>query len=141
MTDPYQLGRFLVAQDRDDTYHRALSEIRQGRKLSHWMWFVFPQVAGLGHSPLAQKYAISSLEEARAYLHHDPLGARLIACARALLEVQDRSAQVLLGAVDGQKLRSCMTLFARAAPDEVVFNQVLDRYFEGHPDPLTEQRI
>lgn len=139
--DPDRLQRFVDAQNQADTYERALSELRAGRKTGHWMWFVFPQIAGLGHSPTAMTYAISSLEEARAYLAHPLLGARLRECTRALTELDGASAVDVLGTVDAMKLRSSMTLFARAAPDEPLFRQVLDRYFVGAADEATERRL
>ncbi len=139
--DPYDLQRFVAAQDAGGTYQRAVGELRNGRKASHWMWFVFPQVAGLGYSPASQTYAISGLEEARAYLAHPVLGARLIECAAILAGLAGRTAEQVLGEVDALKLRSSMTLFMHAAPGEPVFRQVLDQYFDGIPDPATEQRI
>lgn len=139
--DPYALQRFVDAQDRAGTYDRALSELRAGRKQSHWMWFVFPQIAGLGRSPTAQAYAISSLAEARAYLDHPVLGPRLRECARVLTEHSGMSARETLGDIDATKLRSSMTLFARAAPDEPLFQEVLDRYFDGIADDATDERI
>jgi uncharacterized protein (DUF1810 family) len=139
--DRYDLQRFAAAQDAAGTYDRATAELRSGRKTSHWMWFIFPQIAGLGYSPASRTYAISSLDEARAYLAHPVLGARLIECATILTRVPGRSAEQILGEVDALKLRSCITLFMHAAPGEPVFGQVLDRYFDGIPDPATEQRI
>lgn len=139
--DPFGLQRFVDAQDRDGTYDQALRELREGRKRSHWMWFVFPQVAGLGRSAAAQRYAISGLEQARAYLAHDVLGPRLRECARALAELPASDPVAVLGDVDAAKLRSSMTLFAAAAPDETVFQRVLDRYFDGRPDPATSERL
>jgi len=139
--DPHDLARFVAAQDDGGTYERALAELRRGRKTSHWMWFVFPQVAGLGRSPTARRYAIGSLEEARAYLAHPLLGARLREAAGALLEVHNRSAREILGEVDAVKLRSSMTLFAAAAPGELLFQSVLDRYFEGRRDEATERLL
>ena len=139
--DRYDLQRFVAAQDAAGTYDRATAELRGGRKTSHWMWFIFPQIAGLGYSPASRTYAISSLDEARAYLAHPVLGARLIECATILARVPGRSAEQILGEVDALKLRSCITLFMHAAPGEPVFGQVLDRYFDGIPDPATEQRI
>jgi uncharacterized protein (DUF1810 family) len=136
----FDLERFLAAQDSGGTYRRALAELRAGRKTSHWMWFVFPQVAGLGHSAMAQQYAISSLEEARAYLADPVLGPRLVESAEAVLGHPDRSAEQIFGGIDAMKLRSSMTLFARADPDRQVFTQVLDLFFPG-PDPATEQRL
>lgn len=139
--DAYDLQRFVAAQDAGGTYDRATAELRAGRKTSHWMWFVFPQVAGLGYSPASRTYAISSLDEARAYVAHPVLGARLIECATILAGLPGRSAEQIFGEVDALKLRSCITLFIRAAPGEPVFRQVLDQYFGGEPDSATEQRI
>jgi uncharacterized protein (DUF1810 family) len=141
MGDPFDLQRFVEAQDSGGTYDRALAELRGGRKVSHWMWFVFPQVAGLGRSPIAARFAISGLDEARAYLAHPVLGPRLVESAGALAEQRGRSAVEILGEVDALKLRSSMTLFARAAPDEPVFAAVLERYFDGQADPETERRL
>lgn len=142
MDDPFNLKRFVVAQDSGGAYDRAVSELRGARKASHWMWFVFPQVAGLGQSDTSRWFAISSLAEARAYLGHPVLGPRLSECARILVdEVGDRSAEQIFGGLDAQKLRSCMTLFARAAPDEALFGQVLSRYFDGVADPATDQLL
>jgi uncharacterized protein (DUF1810 family) len=139
--DPHDLQRFVDAQDRGETYCRALEELRAGRKTSHWMWFVFPQVAGLGHSEMARAYAIGSLVEAIAYLGHPVLGPRLRECAQALLVLDTGSAREVLGEVDALKLRSSMTLFDRAAPEEQVFQRVLDRYFDGRPDEATVERL
>jgi len=139
--DPYHLQRFVAAQDAGGTYDRAAAELRGGRKASHWMWFVFPQIAGLGYSPTSRAYAITSLEEARAYLAHPVLGARLIECATILLGLPDRSAEQIFGEIDALKLHSSATLFMHAAPGEPVFRQVLDRYFGGVPDSATEERI
>jgi uncharacterized protein (DUF1810 family) len=141
MSDPYDLQRFVDAQDRGGIYDRALAELRDGRKTSHWMWFVFPQVAGLGSSPMAQRYAISSLDEARAYLAHPVLGERLRESARALTGLDTRSPDEVLGGIDAMKLRSSMTLFMRAAPDEPLFAQVLDQYFGGAVDDATDARL
>jgi uncharacterized protein (DUF1810 family) len=139
--DPYDLQRFVAAQDAGGTYERAAAELRAGRKTSHWMWFIFPQIAGLGYSHAAQTYAIRSLAEARAYLAHPVLGARLIECAAILTGVPGRTAEQIFGEVDAMKLRSSATLFMHAAPGEPVFRQVLDQYFDGVPDSATEQRI
>jgi uncharacterized protein (DUF1810 family) len=139
--DPDRLQRFVEAQDEGGTYARALAELRAGRKRSHWMWFVFPQIAGLGKSPTSRAYAIRSLGEAKAYLEHPVLGPRLRECARALLEVSGRTAEQILGGIDAVKLRSSMTLFARADPDEPLFQQVLDRYYGGEPDEATERLL
>lgn len=139
--DPHQLQRFVDAQDDGGVHAQALAELRAGRKRTHWMWFVFPQIAGLGHSPVAQRYAIGSLEEARAYLEHPVLGPRLEEAAAALLTLPGRSAPDVLGGIDALKLRSSMTLFARAAPDRRVFSDVLDRYFDGEPDAATDRLL
>jgi uncharacterized protein (DUF1810 family) len=135
------LGRFLAAQDQGGTYERALSELRAGRKTTHWMWFVFPQIAGLGSSPMAREFAIDSLEEARDYVGDPVLGARLRESAAALLGVDGRTAVEILGEVDALKLRSSMTLFARAAPGEPTFSAVLERFHGGTFDPETERRL
>ncbi|MGO8979628.1 MAG: DUF1810 domain-containing protein, partial [Streptosporangiaceae bacterium] len=120
---------------------RASGELRRGRKTGHWIWFVFPQIAGLGQSPTSRTYAISSIEEARAYLRHPVLGPRLAECARILTEVQGRTAEQILGGLDAQKLRSSMTLFLRADPGQPLFGQVLSQYFDGVPDSATDQRL
>jgi uncharacterized protein (DUF1810 family) len=137
--DTDNLERFVEAQR--GVHERALSEIRSGRKTSHWMWFIFPQIAGLGHSSMAQLYAITSLAEARAYLRHPVLGERLLACTQAANDVTGRSARALFGSPDDMKFRSSMTLFARAAPDEPAFSRALATYFEGEPDPLTLAKL
>jgi uncharacterized protein (DUF1810 family) len=139
--DPYGLERFVSAQDAGATYEQALAELRQGRKTSHWMWFIFPQLAGLGLSPMSQRYAITALDEARAYLDHPILGPRLLTCASVVAATAGRSAIEIFGPVDAQKLRSSMTLFDRARPDEPVFRQVLDQFFDGRPDPRTDQLL
>jgi uncharacterized protein (DUF1810 family) len=135
--DRFDLQRFVDAQD--GIYEQALAELRAGRKRSHWMWFVFPQVAGLGRSPTAQRYAISGLEEARAYLAHPLLGSRLRECCRTLLELQDPDPEEVLGGIDALKLRSSMTLFVRADPREPLFADVLERWYGGRPDEATER--
>ena len=139
MADTYDLGRFVEAQA--GSYSRALCELRAGAKEGHWMWFVFPQVAGLGRSPAAQRYAIASLDEARAYLGHALLGARLRACTEAVNGLTGRSARAVFGSPDDMKFRSSMTLFARAAPAEPAFRIALARYFGGAEDPLTLERL
>ncbi len=139
--DPYDLQRFVAAQDADGAYEQAAAELRRGRKTSHWIWFVFPQVAGLGHSWMSRKFAISSLEEARAYLAHPVLGRRLIECAAIVAQTQGRTAEQIFGSIDALKLRSCVTLFLRADPGEPVFGEVLARYFDGEPDPATDRLI
>ena len=139
--DPYNLQRFVAAQDAGGTYDQATAELISGRKTSHWMWFIFPQIAGLGYSPASRTYAITSLEEARSYLAHPVLGPRLIECAAILTGMPGRNAEQIFGEVDALKLRSSITLFIHAAPGELVFRQVLDKYFDGIPDSATEQRI
>jgi uncharacterized protein (DUF1810 family) len=129
------LERFVAAQD--PVIDRVRAELRRGRKSSHWMWFVFPQLRGLGSSATAQHYALASLDEARAYLAHPVLGPRLVECARLAAAVPQGGAAEVFGYPDDLKLRSSMTLFARAAPDEPAFAAVLDRYFGGEPDPRT----
>jgi uncharacterized protein (DUF1810 family) len=138
--DDHDLERFVRAQG-GGVYQGALAELRAGRKVTHWIWFVFPQIAGLGRSEMAQRYAITSLEEARAFLSHSVLGARLREAASALLEVQGSSATDILGEIDAAKLRSSMTLFARADPAEPVFGAVLTRFFDGQEDPATIERL
>ncbi len=141
MDDPYELERFVTAQNDSGTYERAMAELRRGRKVTHWMWFVFPQVAGLGQSATSRRFAISSLDEARAYLRHDVLGPRLIECAGVVAGDEGHSAEEIFGGIDAKKLQSSMTLFLRAAPDEEVFTQVLERYFEGCADSATDARL
>src|SRR5215210_102553 len=131
MNDPYNLIRFVLAQDTRETYGSAVAELRAGRKTGHWMWFVFPQIAGLGMSSMSRRFAISSLEEARQYLAHPILGPRLEECARILTELSPGTAEDIFGSIDAMKLRSSMTLFARAAPESPLFGEVLDRYFDG----------
>jgi uncharacterized protein (DUF1810 family) len=135
----HDLTRFTAAQA--DVYDQALAELRAGAKRTHWMWFVFPQIAGLGSSAMAQRYAIADLTEARAYLADAVLGPRLIECASALLDVEGRTAEQIMGYPDDLKLRSSMTLFRRAAPEVDVFQEVLDRYFDGKPDPQTLNKV
>ena len=136
MPDPYDLERFVAAQDAGGTYDRALAELRAGQKTSHWMWFVFPQLAGLGLSAMSRRYAISSLSEAAAYLAHPVLGDRLVACAEAVLQ-SNRSARQIFGSVDAQKLQSSLTLFSRVPDADPVFAQTLSRCFDGVADPQT----
>jgi uncharacterized protein (DUF1810 family) len=138
---PHNLQRFVDAQAREGTYQQALTELRAGQKTTHWIWFVFPQVAGLGTSATAHLFAIDSLEEAKAYLEHPLLGPRLRECSQALLDVSGRSAREILGETDATKLRSSMTLFASAASDESLFQEVLDKYYEGERDEETERRL
>jgi uncharacterized protein (DUF1810 family) len=136
----FDLERFVLAQDQDGTYARALAELRQGRKVSHWMWFVFPQIAGLGQSATSRHFAISSRAEAEAYLAHPVLGQRLTEAAETVADTTGRSAAEIFGGLDAQKLRSSMTLFSRVAPGSV-FDLVLERFFDGQPDPATDRLL
>jgi uncharacterized protein (DUF1810 family) len=136
MADEFGLERFVAAQDA--AYEGALGELRAGRKTGHWIWFVFPQIAGLGWSEMSRVYAIGSLGEARAYLAHPVLGPRLRECAAALLATLGRSAEEMLGSIDAVKVRSSMTLFLRADPHEPLFQSVLDRFYDGRPDAATD---
>jgi uncharacterized protein (DUF1810 family) len=140
MTD-FDLERFVTAQDGGGTYERALAELRAGRKTSHWMWFVFPQIAGLGRSPTARAYAIFSLEEARAYLEQPLLGSRLRECADALLSLETDDAVAVMGPIDAIKLRSSITLFARADPADDRFPNVLRKFYGGEEDEATLARL
>jgi uncharacterized protein (DUF1810 family) len=135
VNDPHDLSRFVQAQA--SVYDRALAEILGGRKRSHWMWFIFPQFDGLGFSPTSKHYAIKSLAEARAYLSHRVLGPRLLECAEAALSVQGRTALEVFGSPDDMKLRSCATLFASVSQPGSVFDQLLDKYFQGRRDDKT----
>ena len=137
--DPHDLARFVAAQAED--YERALAEVRAGRKRSHWMWYVFPQVDGLGSSGMARRYAIKSLAEARAYLDHPVLGPRLVEIAGAALGVEGRSATEVFGTPDDMKLKSSATLFALVAPPDSAFARLLDRYFGGERDGRTVERV
>jgi uncharacterized protein (DUF1810 family) len=141
MTNPYNLERFVEAQDSAGTYGQALSELQLGNKSSHWMWFIFPQFAGLGSSPASVKFAINSLAEAQAYLKHDVLGPRLLECSTAMATHTGRTAVDILGGIDAKKLHSSMTLFLRAAPGETVFKTVLAQFFDGEPDPATDELL
>ena len=141
MDDPHKLTRFEIAQEQGGAYEAAAAELRTGRKTGHWMWFIFPQISGLGRSPMARTYAISTLCEADAYLAHPVLGPRLVECTRILTELTGRSAQDIFGSTDAMKLRSSMTLFARVAPDDAPFQQVLDGYFGGVADAATENLL
>lgn len=135
----HDLGRFLAAQEH--VYGGVVAELRRGRKTSHWMWFIFPQIAGLGRSALSQRYSLTSLDEARAYLADPVLGARLRECASLVLAANATSSVAMFGDTDAMKLRSSMTLFHRAAPEEPVFGAVIDRYFGGVADPATDARL
>jgi len=134
-SDPHDLSRFVQAQG--DDYPRALAEIRSGRKRSHWMWYVFPQIEGLGFSPTTRRYSIKSLAEAEAYLRHPVLGRRLVECAEAALGVEGRSASEIFGSPDDLKLRSCATLFACVSPAGSVFERLIAKYFQGGRDDKT----
>ena len=138
-SDPYNLGRFLAAQE--PLFAQACAELAAGHKKSHWMWFIFPQLQGLGSSPMAQRYAIGSLEEARAYLAHPLLGERLRSCTRLVNRLEGRSAQAIFGYPDYLKFRSSMTLFAQAATGHEPFAETLAKYFGGEGDPLTRQLL
>ena len=137
--DPFDLQRFVDAQA--PVYERVRTELKSGRKQSHWMWFIFPQIAGLGRSATAQRYAISSLDEARAYIAHPILGPRLRECTHLVVQVNGKSAYEILGSPDDMKFHSCMTLFARAAPDEKAFMDALEKYFGGAEDQATIARL
>ncbi|MGH9008024.1 MAG: DUF1810 domain-containing protein [Acidimicrobiales bacterium] len=140
MTSEFGLERFVEAQDHG-TYARAVAELRGGRKRTHWMWFVFPQIAGLGSSAMARRFAISGLAEARAYLAHPVLGPRLRECVSVVAQLGVDDPVAVLGPVDALKLRSSMTLFQAAAPEEPVFASVLDRLYGAEPDPATLARL
>jgi len=145
--DPWRLERFVAAQDEVGTFQRAVTELRAGAKRGHWMWFVFPQIAGLGTSSTARHYAITSLDEARAYLAHPVLGTRLRECARIVADTEGRTAEQIFGLIDALKLHSSMTLFAEAtdatgnAVSETVFREVLAKHFAGLPDEATLSRL
>ena len=139
MSDPFDLDRFVQAQD--PILAQIRRELGEGRKRTHWMWFVFPQLAGLGHSAIARHYAISSLAEARAYLQHPLLGPRLVDCSRLVNGVEGRSIEQIFGSPDELKFRSSMTLFSAAGPDTAVFREALEKYFAGIPDRLTAEKL
>jgi uncharacterized protein (DUF1810 family) len=141
VTDPFDLSRFVLAQDDRGTYERALAELEAGRKQSHWMWFVFPQFASLGHSEMSRRYAIGSRQEAEAYLADPLLAERLERCAVALLSHEGIDAQAIMGDVDALKLHSSMTLFAEVSRRPSVYGRVLERYFGGVPDPTTVELL
>ena len=135
MADPYDLSRFVRAQD--ESYAQALAELARGRKQSHWMWYVFPQFDGLSSSPTSKLYSIKSMAEARAYLEHPVLGPRLAECAEAMLAVDGKSARAILGSPDDMKLKSCATLFAHVSPPGSVFERLLDKFYDGERDAAT----
>lgn len=138
-SDPYNLERFVIAQS--SIFDQVLSELRAGYKESHWMWFIFPQIKGLGRSPISVEYAISSKDEARAYLQHPILGVRLKECTRLILLVKGRSAIEIFGEPDDMKFRSSMTLFAQVSGDDDICERALQKYFDGIPDSLTLDRL
>jgi uncharacterized protein (DUF1810 family) len=139
LEDPYNLRRFLEAQE--PVYGHICAELRAGRKRTHWMWFVFPQMRGLGHSSMAERFGISSLQEGQAYAAHPVLGERLRECCRLLLQIDSGDARAIFGFPDDVKLRSCMTLFGSAAPNDGIFRQVLEKFFEGEEDAATLRLI
>ncbi len=133
--DPFNLRRFVLAQEA--TYETALAEIRSGKKVSHWMWYIFPQLKGLGYSAMSQKYGISGLEEAQAYLEHPILDPRLITISEAVLQIKGKTALDIFGSIDEMKLKSCATLFAHVPDSNPVFNQIVSKYFAGIYDQAT----
>jgi uncharacterized protein (DUF1810 family) len=137
--DIYNLNRFVQAQN--PVYKEVLSELKNGAKVSHWMWFIFPQIKGLGRSPISIKFAISSLEEARAYLNHPVLGPRLKECTHLVLSTQGRSIERIFGSPDDMKFRSSMTLFDQVSPEDDVFAEAVKKYFRGAPDQVTLDRL
>ena len=139
MEDPYNLNRFVEAQN--PVYARVCDELRKGRKTSHWMWFIFPQVTGLGFSSMSRRFSITSLDEARAYLNHPVLGPRLIECTKLVCAIPQKTIHEILGSPDDMKFRSCMTLFCQAADQPDLFKDALKRYFSGQFDTLTLERV
>jgi uncharacterized protein (DUF1810 family) len=139
MRDPYNLQRFVDAQN--PVFERVCAELRTGQKRGHWIWFIFPQLRGLGHSEMATRLAISSREEAEEYLKHPVLGPRLRECTRLVMLVEGRSINQIFGYPDDLKFRSSMTLFVSATADKQIFNDALQKYFAGEPDPLTIERL
>ena len=139
MMDPYNLQRFVEAQE--PIYQQVCSELRAGKKAGHWIWFIFPQIAGLGYSQMSKHFAISSLDEARAYLEHPVLGARVRHCTAIVNQVQGKTAEQIFGQIDALKFRSSMTLFSKAATESEPFQTALNKYFAGEPDPLTLDRL
>jgi len=138
-TDPFDLGRFL--REQESVYDKALRELRSGRKRTHWMWYIFPQISGLGLSTTSMRYAIKSVDEARHYLSHPVLGPRLVECAEAVLGVEGRSASEIFGYPDDLKLKSCMTLFEQVVPQASVFSRVIDTFYAGQRDEKTLQLL
>ena len=138
-SDPFDLNRFLKAQD--DDYNRALSELTNGRKRTHWMWFIFPQIDGLAFSSMSQFYAIKSVDEAKAYLAHPVLGSRILECAEAVVAVNGKSITEIMGSPDDLKLRSCATLFAEVSESGSVFERILEKYYHGERDERTLDQL
>ena len=139
LDDPYDLNRFIEAQEND--YERALSEIVGGRKRTHWMWYIFPQIEGLGFSSISRRFSIKGVEEAKAYLDHPVLGPRLLKCAEAVVGIEGRSAVEIFGSPDDLKLKSCATLFASVLPAGSVFDRLLAKYYDGARDEKTLQLL
>lgn len=139
MSDPYNLARFIEAQD--GNYDQVLQELRDGRKTSHWIWYIFPQIAGLGFTATSRRYGITSLDEAKAYLEHPLLGPRLVECINLMLSHKDFGAGQILGGMDAVKFRSSLTLFRVADPDNPVFDEALSHFFGGEPDCVTLDRL
>jgi uncharacterized protein (DUF1810 family) len=139
MSDPYNLSRFVEAQT--GVYSGVVEELKRGTKTGHWIWFIFPQIKGLGRSGMSRRFSISSIEEAKAYCEHPILASRLLECTELVMTVEGKSAQQILGHIDALKFRSCLTLFAIARNDETLFQRALDKYFDGARDPLTLQSL
>ena len=139
MSDPYNLARFVDAQD--GNYGQVVQELGSGRKSSHWIWYIFPQIAGLGFTATSRRYGITSLDEARAYLAHPLLGPRLIECINLMLSHEDLGAGQILGGMDAVKFRSCLTLFREADPTNSIFDEALSQFFGGEPDGVTLDKL
>lgn len=139
MEDPFDLNRFVAAQER--VYHDVLDELGRGRKTGHWIWYIFPQIKGLGRSATSRRFSISSIDEAKAYLEHPILGPRLRECTQLVIDGEGRTAEQIFGYPDYLKFRSCMTLYGHADPDDPVFIDALAKYFAGEPDPLTIEAL
>jgi len=139
VNDPFKLSRFIEAQD--GIYSDVLDELGRGRKTGHWIWYIFPQIAGLGFSGMSRRYSIASLDEAKAYAEHPLLGQRLIECVELVMAVEGQSAEQIFGHLDALKFRSCLTLFAAADDDNQIYQKALNKYFDGSPDPLTIQAL
>jgi len=133
--DPFNLSRFIDAQE--DVYTDVLDELKRGKKTGHWMWFIFPQMEGLGHSPMSERFSISCINEAKVYIEHPVLGPRLLECVALVMKVEGRSAEQIFGYPDDLKFRSCMTLFSIVDEADSIYQCALDRFFDGKPDPKT----